>query len=192
MSHENAPATKLIATHCAACGKPLLDAESVLLGVGPVCVKRYLPKEVDAERAQANSIIYLIASLQRSDWQRVRDALVKLAALPRYGKLAKRIEDRLKPKPSLTIKQECAELCLYSGYHEGALADLRKIPGRRFVRTVDAKGKEVCYNAVPLSQKRALWSMLQTHFAGEALETPGGDVVIVPSPEPAKQLALGV
>lgn len=192
MSHDNAPATKLVATHCAICGRPLLDAESLVLGVGPVCVKRDLPQEQDEERVKANELIYQIAALQKSDWLRVRTLLVALHALPRYGTLARKIQDRLQPKAQLSLKAVGQELHLYAPYKAETLADLRAIAGRRFVRGVDAKGKEVCYNAVPRSQKRALWTLLQRHYSGLALETPGGDVVLVPAYEEPKQLALSV
>lgn len=36
-SYINAAATRFIATHCACCGKPLVDADSVQAGVGPDC-----------------------------------------------------------------------------------------------------------------------------------------------------------
>ena len=39
--YESAPATSLVATNCACCGHPLLDAVSVEAGVGPECRKRY-------------------------------------------------------------------------------------------------------------------------------------------------------
>lgn len=41
MSYENAPATILLATHCACCGRPLVDAASVETGIGPDCRKRH-------------------------------------------------------------------------------------------------------------------------------------------------------
>ena len=41
MSYENAPATKMLATYCACCARPLLDAESVEVGMGPVCRKTH-------------------------------------------------------------------------------------------------------------------------------------------------------
>jgi hypothetical protein len=41
MSYENAPATKLLATHCACCARPLVDALSVELGIGPDCRKKH-------------------------------------------------------------------------------------------------------------------------------------------------------
>lgn len=36
-TYENAPATRLLATHCCVCGRPLLDSDSVEIGIGPTC-----------------------------------------------------------------------------------------------------------------------------------------------------------
>lgn len=41
MGYENAPATRLLATSCACCGRPLVDAVSVETGVGPDCRRKY-------------------------------------------------------------------------------------------------------------------------------------------------------
>lgn len=48
-NYENAPATKLLATHCACCGRSLLDAVSVEAGVGPECRKRHGYSAAQAE-----------------------------------------------------------------------------------------------------------------------------------------------
>lgn len=39
--YENSPACLLLATHCACCGRALVDAKSVETGVGPECRKRH-------------------------------------------------------------------------------------------------------------------------------------------------------
>jgi len=39
--YENAPATKMVATHCACCARPLVDAPSVERGIGPDCARKY-------------------------------------------------------------------------------------------------------------------------------------------------------
>lgn len=41
MSYETAPATELLATHCACCARPLVDATSVETGVGPDCRRKH-------------------------------------------------------------------------------------------------------------------------------------------------------
>jgi hypothetical protein len=63
MGYEDAAATKIMATHCCACGKPLVDAKSVETGMGPVCRKKYgydmdVPEKV---RALANKLVYRLA-----------------------------------------------------------------------------------------------------------------------------------
>jgi hypothetical protein len=63
MGYEDAAATKIMATHCCACGKPLVDAKSVEVGMGPTCRKKYgwgmdVPEAV---RALANKMIYRLA-----------------------------------------------------------------------------------------------------------------------------------
>jgi hypothetical protein len=41
MGYESAISTKLLATHCAACSRPLRDADSVEAGIGPDCRAKY-------------------------------------------------------------------------------------------------------------------------------------------------------
>lgn len=40
-TYENAPATRMLATHCAVCSRPLVDAASVEAGMGPDCRDRH-------------------------------------------------------------------------------------------------------------------------------------------------------
>lgn len=47
--YENAPATILLATNCACCGRPLVDALSVETGMGPVCREKHGFNAADAE-----------------------------------------------------------------------------------------------------------------------------------------------
>lgn len=49
MSYENAPATKLLATACACCGRALVDAVSVERGVGPDCAEMHGYAEAQGE-----------------------------------------------------------------------------------------------------------------------------------------------
>lgn len=49
MSYLNAPATKLLATNCACCGRALVDAVSVERAVGPDCAEMHLRPEAQGE-----------------------------------------------------------------------------------------------------------------------------------------------
>jgi len=62
--YEDAPATKLVATHCCCCGRALLDAQSVEIGIGPVCREKFgfVGAMVSPEaREEANKLVYQIA-----------------------------------------------------------------------------------------------------------------------------------
>lgn len=58
-SYENAPSTTLLATHCALCGRPLRDADSVERGVGPDCAEKHGYGDAQGE----------------ADWDRIGDLL---------------------------------------------------------------------------------------------------------------------
>lgn len=69
MSYENAPATLMLASHCAICRRPLVDAVSVECGIGPDCRENsgyYVEVNEDA-RAEANKITNAIARGMSND-----------------------------------------------------------------------------------------------------------------------------
>jgi SWI/SNF-related matrix-associated actin-dependent regulator 1 of chromatin subfamily A len=90
MSYENAPATRLLATHCAVCSRSLVDAVSVETGIGPICASRYGAPSV--EQTEANRLVYQIAAVQKGP--EVLQALARLRVLG-FTTLADRIAARL-------------------------------------------------------------------------------------------------
>lgn len=65
MSYENAPATKMLATHCCLCSRPLVDSVSVEAGMGPDCRENagyYVPEATADQRSTVNAIVYRIAA----------------------------------------------------------------------------------------------------------------------------------
>lgn len=66
MGYEQAPATRLVATRCGFCGRPLRDAESLKAGIGPVCRERigYERQLAPIVRDRVNQLIYDVAALQ--------------------------------------------------------------------------------------------------------------------------------
>jgi hypothetical protein len=96
MNYEAAPATKLVATACAVCARPLVDAQSVELGIGPDCRNRYgydMPVEPEI-RKEANRLVNEIACGDLPPAQ-LREALGQLHALG-FDRLAERIEHRVR------------------------------------------------------------------------------------------------
>jgi hypothetical protein len=112
MSYENAPATEMVATFCACCSRPLVDAVSVETGVGPECRKKHGFNTAQAEadwskvaeilgdaielpedaQAAANKLVHMIAIAQ--DGVNVNRWIAAVAALG-FTKLADRCAKRV-------------------------------------------------------------------------------------------------
>jgi len=171
MSYENAPATKLLATHCAACSRPLVDAISVEVGVGPECRKKYgLPDTLDeATRAEANKIVYQIA-MEQDSFEALLGAM-KLKVLGCH-KMADRVIERL---ATVKISEADGKVYVDSPYNEAALPAWRRVPGRSM--TKDANGKWTT-PSFPASSKRAILDVLNTYYAGALAVGPKGPFVV--------------
>lgn len=172
MSYENAPQTKLLATHCALCGRALCDAKSVELGIGPICRTQYeFELNVsEAARKEANQLVYQVAIKQKG--LEVAQAAKRLRALG-FEKLAERIKERAKVKPAVKIditeKNGRAFFRVESPFVDTALTAWRGIPGRFFV-----KDGSKAYNLIPTKYRSELWALLDAHYAGLIAEGPEG------------------
>lgn len=116
-TYENAPATIMLATHCACCGRPLVDAESVTAGIGPHCRDKHgVPDTLDEEtRTRANKLVHAIAREDVSAKELVA-ATVELALLG-CDKLAARCAKRA-GRIQITLTSE-AELEVRAPYSDG-------------------------------------------------------------------------
>lgn len=196
-NYEDAPAAELVATHCAACGRPLLDAVSVECGMGPVCrAKAGLdgagagadwPRVVallagsgidlstpDARRV-ANRIVNRIAAAQQSE--SVPALLGALDALGFAG-VAKAIREHIKvrvPTVSVALEGDRFTVTVADLDREtfgAVVAALRSVPGRWF----DGDRK---VNVVPSRARVQLWRALNTALpAGAHIAGPKGVSVV--------------
>ena len=174
MDYTSAPATQLVATACAVCCRPLLDALAVEAGIGPVCRETYgYHVTVDpAARAEANRLVYMLAA-QACD---VPSTLVRLAVLG-FQTLAERIAQNI-----VTVRIEPSTrfgfdgLAVTTPFDPEALKAFRAIPGRRF----DVAAKVW---VVPTEQRAAVWALLRRHFAGALAVGPKGLFQITPAVE---------
>lgn len=179
--YTDAPATDLLATRCAACGRPLLDAVSVEIGMGPVCRERAgldgagtgadWPAVVallagtgidlsaaDARRV-ANKIVHRVAADQGAG-----DVPVLLGALTALGfdGVARAIRDHLDVQvPAVEVtagegdRLDVTLRGLDGETFNAVVTALRGVPGRRW----DATRK---VNVIPAAARRALWGALVT------------------------------
>ncbi|KKN79984.1 hypothetical protein LCGC14_0334920 [marine sediment metagenome] len=155
MSYENAPATRMLATQCAACARPLVDATSVETGMGPDCRKKYGVDDLDPEaRQQANKLVYQIA--QDQDGATVLDCTARLRELG-FGALAARIIKRLK---IITVFRCDAGLVVKTPFDPNVVEAMREIPGRRW-------DKERKTNIFPATADRQVWGLLQRFYPGQ-------------------------
>jgi len=183
-SYLNAPATKMLATNCVCCGRPLVDALSVTLGIGPECRKGMDGGVSDEVRKEANKRVFDASmAAQGGHVERVIECADAIEALG-LGDLAGKVRSRFKrihDRPNeadIVIEIEGGMFRVKTPYRRGRAKEFikawRSIPGRRY-----RDGR----NYVPLSEKDALWALLREYFPGRSGLGPKG-VFRVPGPEP--------
>jgi len=177
MSYVNAPATEMLASNCAFCARPLVDAQSVETGIGPVCRSKYMVADaVTSEaRAEGNKLIHTIAKLQRG--KEVTQAVARLKELG-FAKVVERINKRIKPKRKAMVRlsYEGERLYLLTPWNGSLnfdrwLSGIRSVGGMRY----EGKGKG---NSFPKSARKAVYGLLCQFFPGFPATGPMGDFTI--------------
>lgn len=188
--YTSAPATKMLATHCVACGRSLVDAKSVELGIGPECRQDFDVKNPSPEHKQANQHVHSASiAAQKGFVSEVFDHADKIRELgfPNLAdKITKRFQrgvEKAETEPDIVIKQDSGYLYVRTPYRRKYAKEFtrawRDIPGRKFDRVHK-------YNQVPESQKRAVWEILKAYFPGKWGKGPSG-VFKVPSTKKKQQ-----
>lgn len=171
--YENAPATRMLATACACCARPLVDAKSVETGMGPYCRRKhgYEADVTDAARKEGNAIVHAIASAPDMTREALAGAVARLRALG-FETLASVITTRRMGKPEIEITETAdGRIAVRTPFNPEALPAWRSISGRQWV------GPEKV-NTVPQSARARVWSLLKTFHAGLAGVGPRGPFVV--------------
>lgn len=168
MSYLNAPGTKLLATRCAICGTPLLDAKSVDLGIGPDCRRKHgydveIPEEA---RIRANKVVHDVALSNRAPAV-VAAAVVELALLG-LDKLAGILLNRA---AAVVVDEADGRLSVRTPYDAGLVAAMQRVAGRQW-----DKSRKV--NTFPTGSRAAVWAVLKRHFPGQLGAGPKGAFLI--------------
>lgn len=176
MSYENAPSTLMLATHCAICARPLRDAKSVDLGIGPDCRRKYgfdaeIPEEA---RVEANKIIHALA-LHRGG-QADRGPTYPPEAIARVRELglptlASILTERM---AVVSVKKlDDGRIGVHSPYSEEAVSAFRAVPGRMWA----GEGK---MNTYPDERtvKAQLWATIKRLYRGELVSLPDGRIIV--------------
>lgn len=193
MSYENAPATKMVATNCACCDLPLVDAKSVECGVGPVCRKKH-GFDIDCTeeaRKEANGLVYLIAA--KRDGAEVVEACKRLFELG-FTQLTLAILKRIATvKVALTDDSHphgAGRFAVVTPYDEATLPAIRAIPGRRFYSPKKDGKKGEPHNTFPATSREALWAFFQKFYAGKTGVGPKGPFIVALAPAQAPTKAF--
>jgi hypothetical protein len=175
--YEDSPQAKLVATQCAACHRPLVDAVSVSTGLGPECRRKYGVSQTcpDEARQEANQLIYLIAARQTG---------IDVAMA------AKRLRELGFDKLADIVNERVADVFIYdtgTGYkvqwvwdemlQAQRLAEFKNIPGRRWLGP--PAGTEKMWS-VPYSSKNALWNWIKRNFPCRIVIGPRGPFTVDP------------
>lgn len=164
MSYEQAPATKMLATHCIFCSRPLVDAASVEAGIGPHCREKvgYNDPVPNHARQEANKLIHNIATNRQAP--EVKDWLIQVEMLG-LNKLATKLKEAL---ADVKIEESNGRLWVEAPYLMGrATPDWRRIPGRIF----DGATKR---NVVPSERRQEVFALLKKHYPGVTALGPKG------------------
>lgn len=175
MSYENAPATTMLCTHCAACGRPLVDSVSVEAGMGPDCRKKYMKAETSPEhRAETNALVHALALTLSSKGQSAAaaQAAAQIARIRELGfdKLADKLTT-IYISVVITVVGDALEV--EAPYDVRFTELVRAIPGRRW-------NGEKKLNVFPCtsSARLALHAALVACFPGASALGPKGGFVV--------------
>lgn len=205
--YENSPACRMLATHCACCGRPLVDADSVEFGIGPVCRERYGFNEVQADPnwAEVTAVLLQIgdAELESNVLKNVTDvraaANILTAFAARYqGQPMAIFASRAIAK--LGYRKLAAKIAAHAGAIETwfdshpALGETVAVSapfnpcfagalkGQGIARVFDRDGQSASGQKkvwhVKAADRKALWRALSECFAGFECAGPNGITVI--------------
>ncbi len=196
MSYEDAPATTLLATACACCGRPLVDSISVETGVGPDCRKKYgygeaqgVPDWItfwdlnqrwfdfgveggpdhdgdEGARKAANKLVHRVA-LGCASAAALAAHVSAVRALG-FHKLAAKLADRA---AAVSVEYDGDTLVVRAPFSVEFLGAARPIKGGRWEKSSKSW-------RFPVSEKPAVWTALRRAFPGSMARVPAGLVEI--------------
>jgi len=168
MTYENAPSTRMLAVKCASCHKPLRDALSVNVGMGPECRKRIIFQDAsETNRKAANRLVAQIAV--EADMMNVAKMIQCLQNLG-FGELADVIARR---KLQVVIKVAQGRIELRTP-REGVLRpdmELQCLNGCRW-------NSQAGVYTIPYHHKHAVYAILKKYWTGEVAIGPKGPFTV--------------
>jgi len=159
-NYQNAPQTKLLASFCVVCGRPLVDAISVSVGMGPDCRNDFNAGISPEIQNKCNQLTcHAAIAAQNGDIESIYSIATEIENLG-LTVLADKVRRRFvnaKKNVKITIREIEGDLYVKTPYKrtEGFVRAWRGIEGRRY------KNRE---NIVPVESKPQLWALLKEFF----------------------------
>jgi len=162
----------MLASHCIICGRPLVDAISVSVGMGPEC-RQHNDAGISPQVQEACNKLTHDAALaaQNGDIESIykyADEIERLGLKVLADKVRKRFVNA-KKNVKIRIREVNGKLYVKTPFRRNAdfITAWREIEGRRY----DYANKE---NVVPIEAKPQVWTLLQRFWPGFYGEGPKG------------------
>ena len=169
-NYQNAPQTKLLATNCVCCGRPLVDAISVSVGMGPDCRNEYNAGISPEVQSKCNQLTcHAAIAAQNGDIESIYKYATEIETLGLIV-LADKVRKRFvnaKKNVKIKITEAYGNLYVTTPYKrtEGFVRAWRAIEGRTYRDKI---------NIVPKSAKPQVWALLKEYFPKVYGEGPKG------------------
>lgn len=192
-NYIESPVVNMVATDCACCGRPLVDAKSVEFGIGPVCRSKYGMTNPDGEVDLELAMVLLDKVIEDYGFERTFDlkdrqkAVNKLAywaachqgqkraaivakvirALG-YVKFADKISEHAGVAPVKgTLSDDGKSILVDAPYRAESLGAWRSIPGRRWTGSA---------NSIPVSSLPQLRELVEKFYPECDVDLPEVEV----------------
>lgn len=186
MTYLSAPQTRMLATHCVACGRPLVDAESVNTGMGPDCRKRHgYDQSCDsASRREVNQLVHRLSLWRSNSGPTDTDALEALKRVRELGflRLVEILEQRL---TTVQLEADGATFLVFTPYNENLVNAFKRL-GMRW----DKERKAWLFTPSTRVPKAILRDVLSVHLKGHLAVGPKGVFLLEAAPTKPLQTEL--
>ena len=192
--YENLDTTKMLATSCVLCGKPLLDGASVEAGMGKTCRSKHGGDEISAEtRKEANKLVHKAGVLRQKSGSTI-EFIEVIHGLREIG--CDTIADAIATRcvaPEITLNKE-------GSFYQLTIASVSKLSTsdvRGMKWNLIAEFKENVPNTDGFNKKgedniwryhfnsrakRTVWDIMKKIIPGAKGTAPDGSAFVIPAP----------
>jgi len=178
MGYESSTACLVLTTHCVVCNRPLVDATSVEVCIGPVCREKvgYNTNVSEDDREQANGIINSCAH-EIANGKVTHETVERTEILREIG--FPRVADIIVARCSSIIIEEDTSTYIVRCPFSPQFNTASKCKGRYGIKkTTELSNRKVFHWVFPKSQKKTLFKALIESYEGQLAKGPRGSFIV--------------